>query len=71
MEFTKSVLAEELEILDKIDNVKSISNKKFSIIASNDVRGDIFDFAVKSNNKILTIKEIERSMEDVFRSLTK
>jgi ABC-2 type transport system ATP-binding protein len=71
VEFTKSVLAEELEILDKIDNVKSISNKKFSIIASNDVRGDIFDFAVKSNNKILTIKEIERSMEDVFRSLTK
>ena len=71
VEFTKSVLAEELEKLDNIDNVKSISNKKFSIIASNDVRGDIFDFAVKSNNKILTIKEIERSMEEVFRSLTK
>jgi ABC-2 type transport system ATP-binding protein len=71
VEFANAVLAEELEKLDNIDNVKSISNNYFTIIASNDVRGDIFDFAVKSNNKILTIKEIERSMEEVFRSLTK
>ena len=29
------------------------------------------DFAVKTNTKILTMKPIERSMEEVFKNLTK
>jgi ABC-2 type transport system ATP-binding protein len=62
---------QEIETLEKIISVKSIDNNHFIIIASADIRANIFDFAVKTNNKILTIKEIERSMEEVFRSLTK
>ena len=71
VEFANAVEAEELEKLENTNSVKSISNKHFIVIASADIRTDIFDFAVKTNNKILTIKEIERSMEEVFRSLTK
>jgi len=62
---------QEIEKLENVINVKTIDNKHFTVIASTDIRGEIFDFAVKTNNKILTIKEIERSMEEVFRSLTK
>jgi len=62
---------QEIEKLKNVISVNTIGNKHFTIIASADIRGDIFDFAVKTNNKILTIKEIERSMEEVFRSLTK
>jgi hypothetical protein len=35
------------------------------------VRAAVFDFAVKTNNKLLTMKPVERSMEEVFRNLTK
>jgi len=70
VEFANNIEAVELEKLENINSVKSISNKHFIVIASEDIRGDIFDFAVKTNNKILTIKEIERSMEEVFRMLT-
>lgn len=61
---------QEIEKLENIISVKTVDNKSFTVIASTDIRADIFDFAVKANNKILTMKEIERSMEEVFRSLT-
>ncbi|MEI7503199.1 MAG: ATP-binding cassette domain-containing protein [Paludibacter sp.] len=70
VEFANSIETEGLEKLENINSVKSISNKHFIVISSADIRGDIFDFAVKTNNKILTIKVIERSMEEVFRMLT-
>lgn len=63
-----------LDILSKIDKIQSIqqhNDKYLSIISDADIRADIFDFAVKSNNKILMIKPLERTMEEVFRNLTK
>ncbi len=57
--------------IEGIISVKTTDNTRFEIIANNDIREDLFDFAVKTNNKILMIKPVERSMEDVFRSLTK
>jgi len=71
VEFAESVKPESLQKLDSITAVHSVSEKRFTIIASTDIREIIFDFAVKSNNKILTINSVERSMEDVFRELTK
>jgi len=70
VEFAEAIETQKIEKLENINNVKTISNKHFIVIASADIRADIFDFAVKTNNKILTIKEIERSMEEVFRVLT-
>lgn len=57
--------------IEGIISVKTTDNTRFEIIANNDIREDLFDFAVKTNNKILMIKPVERSIEDVFRSLTK
>jgi ABC-2 type transport system ATP-binding protein len=70
VEFAKAVNSEELEKLENITGVNSITDTNFTIIASEDIRSYIFDFAVKTENKILTMKTVERSMEDVFRSLT-
>jgi ABC-2 type transport system ATP-binding protein len=61
------------QLLGKIAEIQSVtekSEKYFELIATADVRAAIFDFAVQTKNKILTIKQIERTMEDVFRSLT-
>ena len=70
VEFAEAVKPEDLRNLENITTVKAISGTHFALIASADIRGTIFDFAVKTNNKILTINKIERSMEEVFRELT-
>jgi ABC-2 type transport system ATP-binding protein len=71
VEFSEQVKRSDLENLENIIAVKPISTNRFTLIASDDIRGTIFDFAVKSKNKILMIKEVERSMEEVFRQLTR
>jgi methionyl-tRNA synthetase len=55
-----------------LGNAISAKNKNtYTVSASRDIRAEIFDFAVKSGNKILTMKTVERSMEEVFKDLTK
>ena len=56
--------------IEGIIDVSAKGKNTYTILASGDIRAEIFDFAVKSGNKILTIKTVERSMEEVFRSLT-
>ena len=70
VEFSNLVSTKELDKINHISAVSKISDTHFTIIATTDVRGDIYDFAVQTNNKILMIKPIERSMEEVFKSLT-
>jgi len=70
VEFSNAVSTKELDKINHISAVNKISDTHFTIIATTDVRGDIYDFAVLTNNKILMIKPIERSMEEVFKSLT-
>ena len=70
VEFSNAVSIKELDKINHISVVSKISDTHFTIIATADVRGDIYDFAVQTNNKILMIKPIERSMEEVFKSLT-
>lgn len=68
----------EIEFLNRteiigIEDISSVvynSNNHYTVFSHKDIREQLFDFAVKTNNKILMIKPIERSMEDVFRSLT-
>jgi hypothetical protein len=34
------------------------------------MREQIFDTVLKANNKLLQLKTVERSMEEIFRTLT-
>ena len=77
-QFGENNLLFEVEFLNVaeitgIEGINAISAKgknTYTILASGDIRAELFDFAVKSGNKILTMKTVERSMEEVFRSLT-
>lgn len=60
----------EITGIDGLNAVSVKDKNTYTILASSDIRAEIFDFAVKSGNKILTMKTVERSMEEVFRSLT-
>lgn len=71
VEFVDPVNTENLNKIENINAINAISPTHFTLIASVDIRTNVFDFAVKTKNKILTMKTVERTMEDVFRSLTK
>ncbi len=70
VEFSQAIDSKKIEALDGVTSVTTLDETHFSITASSDVRERIFDFAVSANNKILTMRKVERTMEEVFRSLT-
>lgn len=71
VEFLNTVETEELKKIGLLQTVSTIDKKYFTIITNRDVRSDLFDFAVRTNNKILLLKPLEKTMEDVFRTLTR
>ena len=71
VEFLNKVNMDELKIIDLVQTVRVIDEKHFTIIANRDIRSDLFVLAVRTNNKILLLKPLEKTMEDVFRTLTK
>ena len=61
----------EISGIENISSITSKGNNVYVVLAETDVRAELFDFAVKTKNKILMIRPVERTMEEVFRSLTK
>lgn len=51
--------------------LKAYSDRHFVLSAQEDIRAALFDRAVTDGNKLLTLKPIENSMEDIFRKLTR
>jgi ABC-2 type transport system ATP-binding protein len=73
VEFNKEV---ELEKLQKINGViKAVKEKGNNYLlqsnAENDIRGDVFQFAVEQNLTVLSLQKLEKTLEEVFRELTK
>ena len=59
--------------LSSIQNVKSLPGNQFLLESSekSDIRGDIFNFAVSQDLTILSLSMKEKSLEDLFRELTR
>lgn len=73
VEFDKEVNPEALSAIQMIENVSLLQNNTWQLTSSspNDVRKDIFDFAVQHNLSVLTLNKVEQKLEDVFKELTK
>jgi ABC-2 type transport system ATP-binding protein len=69
--FLNEVDVSDLERISQIAQISVMEKNSYLLTASIDISTAIFDFAVQSNNKILQLKEVENSMEDVFRKLTR
>jgi hypothetical protein len=67
------VAKERLEKIKGIDEVKHLGGNSWQLVskASNDVRKEVFDFAVSNKLGVLTLSKEEQRMEDVFKELTK
>lgn len=70
VEFLNEIDSIELQKINFIQTISVINKKHIKVTANKDIRPDLFDYAVSSNNKILTLKSLEKSMEDIFRLLT-
>lgn len=71
VEFLEKVPTEQILRISNVVDAQQLIANKMLITATIDIRTDIFDFAVQSGNKLLMIKPLERSMEDVFKRLTR
>lgn len=73
VEFDKEVDKGLFKELENVTNVKYHQSNTWLIESSseNDIRGDIFNFAVKHGLTILSQQKQEKSLEDVFKLLTK
>lgn len=73
VEFNKKVAKEKLQMIAGIDQVESIGENKWKLIASTkqDIRPAIFNFAVKENLILLGMNKDLFSVEDVFQQLTR
>ena len=71
VEFLKPFSEEDLKFSAGMHSVETTDSKTFRIIADTDIREKLFDLAVKSGNKILMMKPMEKKMEEIFSELTK
>lgn len=71
IEFLNPVEKEQLADINSIKKVETKDEKSFLLTSEKDIRTEIFDLAVKTNNKILMLKPLEKRMEEVFMELTR
>ncbi len=73
VEFDQSFDEQLFDEIEEINNVKFHKNNTWLIEcdADKDIRGSIFNFAVKHGFTILSQQKQEKSLEDVFKLLTK
>ncbi len=73
VEFLSKVQERELKKIKGVKEVKSISNNRYQLVADlkNDIRSDVFRFAVNNNLILIGMNQEVFSVEDVFQQLTK
>jgi ABC-2 type transport system ATP-binding protein len=73
VEFNKEISPELLQAVVGIGQVVNTSANIWLIqaLTGKDIRGEIFEFAVKHGLKVLLMQIKEKKLEDVFRELTK
>jgi len=71
VEFSMPMSHNLAQISGDILKVDALSDKLFQISARSDVREHLFRFATEKKMTILTMRQLEESMEEIFRELTK
>lgn len=72
VEFEKNIQLDELQQIEHVHLIDKISDTNFILHGkdSMQLRKDIFAFAVSKNNPLLTLKQENKSLEDIFQQLT-
>jgi protein involved in gliding motility GldA len=70
VEFASDISMDILNQHERIKEVISLGDNKFSISSSDDIRKDIFQMAVNNNWELLEMKSKTQRLEDLFHQLT-
>ena len=72
VEFDKDVDSSDLAAIDKVISVKPLKSRHWVLEATEeeDIRPNIFAFAVSKNIMVLSMQKQESNLEEVFRQLT-
>lgn len=72
VEFKEAINLNLLKSKSFVASVKSVKNNTWIVVSKNniDIREDIFKFAVENNYNVLSLAEIEHSLEEFFHKLT-
>lgn len=71
VEFEQATTKSQLKQIQQVRNIKHLENNQWLFEANSDIRADLARFAQKNNLLILTMRIEEKSMEDVFKELTR
>jgi len=73
VEFKETINKAKLAHMDFVHSIEQQDDNICIITSKNneDIREDIFKFAVDNNYKVLSLSQMESSMEDIFHKLTK
>jgi ABC-2 type transport system ATP-binding protein len=73
VEFDKEVSVNSLKSIQGVEDAILLEGNTWKIISDleNDVRKELFNYAVKHNLSVLTMNKEEQKLEDVFKALTK
>ena len=72
VEFEKTIQLDELQQIQQVHLIDKLSDTNYILHGkdSMQLRKDIFAFAVSKNNALLTLKQENKSLEDIFQQLT-
>lgn len=70
VEFQNETSVESLEKIEGVLHVTPALGNNYHLEMMNDIRRNVFDYAVANNNPILTMQFVSRTMEQIFREYT-
>jgi len=70
VEFASGFSSELINEIVGLNNFKSLGDNRFLIVSQNDIRKNIFEFAVSKNLVILEMNTQTKNLEDIFHELT-
>ncbi len=71
VEFLSPTDADFLNAIEGVLSVSHLTGNTFSLTSEEDIREKVFQACVRQNTVLLTLRLQERSMEEVFRTVTK
>ena len=73
VEFDKQIATEKLQQIEGVTEVLDLKDNKWAIQskADDDIRGNIFNFAVQNKLTVLSQQKQEKTLEQIFQELTK
>ena len=71
VEFADAVSKSLLSKITGANKIKKLSDQEWLLSGKTDLRDNVFKFSVANNLSILTLQKEEKSLEEVFKTLTK